>query len=914
MQRGLHEQDKVSAQGFLVRLANGPFGRAIIGVALGLVLLWAHGSGWLRRADLSVFDHLSALTHMPWEMSPTVVVAAPSQLAGPQMRSAALANALEAGAAVVGFDETYFQPLGTGQSAKEATLLSLADDQRCVIAEAVPGGFDLPTVQPRLASMEEFRYEADQARGVMRRRHNESRAAVGFVQQVVAKMAARHSLSVGSRRRIERNLELLASGNAVLLDYSMRPAPVQMTTLETIAEAPPEALRERVLGRVVLLAAESWVTVGGFGIGTGRAGSRAAEPAVAWAIASLLAGSGSVEVSRELLGSLLIVASLILMLVMGDRSLGGKIIAGLVAGAAFLAVSLGSLAAWRVFVPPCAPAMAIVTAFLVSVCLELGEAGVLVSQEAHARGMSRTWGEPPSPVDAKDRVEHTLRSVLAWHPLPACALLLRDGARPDGLVRMLSDGTPIWDDNADLESLGRQALLSETPTAGDWPNLQAKALALPVILGAARGAALILATPRLPPPGDVVEFGRRVVRQLLATRTPRSLLGPMVPNAARHPARLSLPLQIARLNALEAARQQQSALAAAWRAGPHEAVVVFDVAGRPVLWNRRAEILFNGDKNVNLAGTHMVPLLARALETDESEVRSAAMGVLLQGVPYICDLEDPNGRYNYVASLTRVDTDGEAPAGLALRCIDVTGVCRPARVEARLMSIAAHEMRTPLTSVIGYAELLMNKAPEGSPIRRYAEAIDRQAHRMEAIVGELLTVTRLEAGREELIIEPVDMRLLAEQVCTAMQPLAHARCIALSVESTGDVEIRGDVPKLERLVENLVNNAIKYSPEGAQVQVRVWREHDCVVLAVQDTGYGIPPEDAPHVFEKFYRAKHQPAESIEGTGLGLAIVRLIAEAHGGSVSLRTALGVGSTFTIRLPVLGPSETRASHPAA
>jgi len=230
------------------------------------------------------------------------------------------------------------------------------------------------------------------------------------------------------------------------------------------------------------------------------------------------------------------------------------------------------------------------------------------------------------------------------------------------------------------------------------------------------------------------------------------------------------------------------------------------------------------------------------------------------------------------------------------------------------MSIAAHEMRTPLTSVMGYAELLQGQAEEGSAARRYAEAIQRQAERMEAVVGELLTVTRLEAGREELLIEAADMGALARGVVAGLQPMANARHITLVVHVTGEATLRGDVPKLERVVENLVTNAIKYSPEGASVSVSLRPEADRVILDVQDTGHGLSVEDAPYVFEKFYRAKNHHTEGVEGTGLGLAIVRLIVEAHGGSVSLRSVEGAGSTFTVALPVAGPAAKHVSDPAA
>jgi len=737
---------------------------------------------------------------------------------------------------------------------------------------------------------------------------------VGFVRTVVTKAMVQYPRPPGVGNRVVECLDLLDSPPGMLLDYSLRPAPVKVTTLETLARARPVALRERLLGRVVLLPGSSWETVVRDATPAVPSPAHSGEPAAAWAIATALSGSGAFEMRAELLGSALVLLAVVLMLTLGDRGLRGKFLGAAVALAGVTGWALGALVWRRMFIPPCSLVTVIGAAFLTAVCLELAEAGSLIAQESPPETGGRPWAGQRRATRPEMAVEEALRSIVAWHQLPGAALLLRDAARPAGLVVMSPEGSVDWSGEAGLEALGKESLLARAPVVGDWPGGRAKALAVPVILEPGRGAALLLATPRLPAEPDVVAFGIRVVRQLLATRTPRPDVSLTVPDSATRPDKLPLPAQVARLRAERLARQQQAAFAAAWRAGPHEAVIVFDTAGKPVLWNRRAEVLFDGEAGVDLGTAHLVPLLAKALELPEAEVRESAMGVLLHGTPYIGDLEDPEGRCNYVVSLTRVGPDDDTPGGLALRCIDVTGIVRPARVEARLMSVAAHEMRTPLTSVMGYAELLHDQAEDGSAGKRYADAIHRQAKRMEAIVGELLTVTRLEAGREELVVEPVDLALLARQVVAETQPMAATRSIAVGVETAGNVCVRGDVPKLERVAENLVTNAIKYSPEGATVSVRVRRLGDQVALEVQDTGYGISAEDAPHVFEKFYRARNQHTESVEGTGLGLAIVRLIAEAHGGSVSLQTSEGVGSTFTVVLPVRGPSQKRVSDPAA
>jgi signal transduction histidine kinase len=295
-------------------------------------------------------------------------------------------------------------------------------------------------------------------------------------------------------------------------------------------------------------------------------------------------------------------------------------------------------------------------------------------------------------------------------------------------------------------------------------------------------------------------------------------------------------------------------------------------------------------------------------------VRQAATEVLLHGAPFICDLEDPAERHNYVATLSQVAVCGETPGGLVIRAVDVTGVCRPARVEARLMGVAAHEMRTPLTSILGYSELLVEHTDRGEPVHRYAAAVHRQAQRLEAIVEELLAVTRLEAGREALTLEPVDMAAVVRHVVLSARPMARDHGVAVTVHAeTGRAVVRGDALKLERVVANLVTNAIKYGGPGASVRVTVERNGDRVLVAVADTGCGISEQDAPHVFEKFYRARSPQALAVPGTGLGLAIVKLIVEAHEGDTALHTVVGAGSTFTVSLPVSGPRRHEASTAA-
>jgi signal transduction histidine kinase len=765
-------------------------------------------------------------------------------------------------------------------------------------------------VRARLALPEQFQYEAGLPRRVGAPQRPAGSAAVGgFLHALVKASVADYPRAAPPSQSLWASLRALESPQGMLIDYTLRPPPVWAVRLERLARQPPEALRREVLGRVVLLGAEP----GGFPLRPAT-GESPDDPVVARALATVLAGTGAAELNVELLGSSLVLLSVLLMLVMGDRGLRGKLLAAVIALLAIIGTSLATLAWWRLFIPQVPLGLAVLSALLISVCLELAEAGSLVAQEARSEDGGRPWAGERRGASPEAAAEECLRSIVTWHDLPTAALLLRDAARRVRLLLMGRDGSAVWTDVPSLAALGEEALSARAMVIGDWPGVTARAVAVPVILDPGRTAAVLLAVPELPARAEVVAFSVRMVRRLLSGRTARPDITLTLPGSDTRPDKLPLPAQVARLRASRLERRQQSAFAEAWRSGPHEAVVVFDTAGRPVLWNRRAEVLFDGHDGGDLSDGHLSDLLGRACETDLGVIREAAVNVLLTGTPYILDLEDPRGRCNYVASLTRIGSDEGGLSGLSLRCIDVTGICRPARVEARLMSVAAHEMRTPLTSVLGYAELLQNSSADDSRLRRYADAIHRQAGRLEAIVGELLTVTRLEAGREALHLEAADLASIARQVVAAAQPLADAKGTTLSTEVAGPAVLRGDVPKLERVLENLVANAVKYSPQGASVSVRVLSDQERVTVEVQDTGYGVAAQDVPHVFEKFYRARGKSTEGVEGTGLGLAIVRLIVHAHGGSVSLASEEGVGSTFTVVLPVAGPSDREAADTAA
>jgi PAS domain S-box-containing protein len=224
------------------------------------------------------------------------------------------------------------------------------------------------------------------------------------------------------------------------------------------------------------------------------------------------------------------------------------------------------------------------------------------------------------------------------------------------------------------------------------------------------------------------------------------------------------------------------------------------------------------------------------------------------------------------------------------------------------VSLVSHELRTPLTSIRGYLELVLDDAETTVPEehRQYLAVVQRNSERLLRLVGDLLFVAQLDAGRLSVEKEALDLGVLAEESVQAATPTAGARGVAVALDA-GPAPLAGDRSRLAQLVDNLVSNAVKFTPEGGRVDLRVRTEEDAVVLEVSDSGMGIPAEEQPQLFERFFRSSNARRAAVPGTGLGLVIVRAIAEAHGGDVSVESTEGAGTTFTVRLPAGDPAGT-------
>jgi signal transduction histidine kinase len=224
------------------------------------------------------------------------------------------------------------------------------------------------------------------------------------------------------------------------------------------------------------------------------------------------------------------------------------------------------------------------------------------------------------------------------------------------------------------------------------------------------------------------------------------------------------------------------------------------------------------------------------------------------------------------------------------------------RVKDEFVALISHDLRTPLTSVMGYIELALDDELEpklDAERRGYLEVVERSSQRLLRLVDDLLFVARLQAGRLDLTPTVLDLGALARQASEEARRRAEAKGVELVFQADGPVEIDGDRGRLFQLLDNLVSNAIKFTPTGGRIEVCVSR-NGAAILEVRDTGMGFTAGEAARVFERFFRTDDAVAGQVPGTGLGLYIAQAIAEAHGGVISAAPRNGGGAVFRIELP--------------
>jgi two-component system phosphate regulon sensor histidine kinase PhoR len=241
----------------------------------------------------------------------------------------------------------------------------------------------------------------------------------------------------------------------------------------------------------------------------------------------------------------------------------------------------------------------------------------------------------------------------------------------------------------------------------------------------------------------------------------------------------------------------------------------------------------------------------------------------------------------------------ETPKELLVVMRDITEMAHLHQLRSDFVANVSHELRTPLSTIKILTETLLEVESHGAEAQRFLEQIDSEVDSMAALVRDLLNLTRLESVNGELSMRHVAPVDLLEGVAARMQPLAERHGVTLSVSSdNAPADVLADPERMEQALVNLLANAIAHTPEGGTVSASVHGSAAGVLFVIQDTGSGIPQEDLPRIWERFFKSDR--SRSGPGTGLGLAIVKHIVQAHRGTVSVESTVGHGSTFRIEIP--------------
>jgi signal transduction histidine kinase len=215
---------------------------------------------------------------------------------------------------------------------------------------------------------------------------------------------------------------------------------------------------------------------------------------------------------------------------------------------------------------------------------------------------------------------------------------------------------------------------------------------------------------------------------------------------------------------------------------------------------------------------------------------------------------------------------------------------------------ASHELRTPLTSISGYVELLREGEHLSDEDQEHLAVVARNSERLQALVDDLLLIHAMESGRVKLSIESVPVRQLIRPIVESFRPLSAKRDIEIMVHhaSDDDLSVRVDTGRTEQILTNLIGNALKFTERDGSIFVRVTEVGSEVVIEITDTGPGIPADEVPHVFDRFFRSSTSVRRAVPGTGLGLAIAKELVELQGGGIDVSSVEGQGTTFTVKLP--------------
>jgi signal transduction histidine kinase len=257
------------------------------------------------------------------------------------------------------------------------------------------------------------------------------------------------------------------------------------------------------------------------------------------------------------------------------------------------------------------------------------------------------------------------------------------------------------------------------------------------------------------------------------------------------------------------------------------------------------------------------------------------------------DLAESQGRYRVLFE--------EAESGRRLLVEQNDRLRTVDRMKDDFVASVSHELRTPLTSISGYVELML-EGEVNEEQRGFLGVVGRNADRLLRLVGDLLFAAQVDAHKLELELTPVDLLALVTHAFETARPVAADRQIELVLETQSIGALDGDAGRLGQVIDNLLSNALKFTPPGGTVSLRLAKRDEGAQIEISDTGMGISAEDQGRLFERFFRATEATQQAIQGTGLGLSITAAIVEGHGGSIEVKSEVGRGTTFSVLLPTV------------
>lgn len=327
-------------------------------------------------------------------------------------------------------------------------------------------------------------------------------------------------------------------------------------------------------------------------------------------------------------------------------------------------------------------------------------------------------------------------------------------------------------------------------------------------------------------------------------------------------------------------------------------VVMIDRTGRIQLMNRRAEEVL-GFSARELVGRHY----AEAKQQYElSQIIQESLE-LKEHIREEITFYFPEERLLEL-NLVPIEQEGHEFSGVLLVLQDVSAIRRLERMRSEFVANVSHELKTPIAAVKGFAETLLGGAvKDEETARSFLQIIFDESDRLNRLIGDILELSKIESRRVPLIFSPVEMDSFMEKTVKLMESEAARKLVHVQVQQESGLYVEADEDRLRQIMMNLMSNGINYTPEGGKVMVKMESlGEDHIRIEISDTGIGIPKKDLPRIFERFYRVDKARSRSSGGTGLGLSIVKHLVELHRGTITVDSTVGVGSTFTIILPVL------------